>query len=146
MTSTRKTRSVLAGLSGALRALADPTRLRILFLLEGKRRTVGEIVEFFALSQPAVSRHLQTLTAAGLVERRREAQKVFYSTHALNVGALCVSLADSFPCGCVVVRRTAPGAGSRRPPRTTSRRARSRAKSKARAEETNSPKRKGGMP
>lgn len=122
MTTTRTPRRAPGDLSATLRALADPTRLRILLMLEGKRRTVGEIVDFFALSQPTISRHLQTLTAAGLVERRREAQKVYYATHAVNVGALCISLADSFPGCCVTVKQATPkprsGPGTSRSTRT----------------------------
>jgi len=122
MTSSRKTPRVTADLSSTLRALADPTRLRILLMLEGKRRTVGEIVKFFALSQPTISRHLQTLTVAGLVERRREAQKVYYATNASNVGTLCISLADSFPCGCVAVRRASPRSQAGSPRKATGKR------------------------
>ena len=99
------------------KALADPTRLRILLMLEGKPRTVGEIVEFFDLSQPTISRHLQTLTAGGLVKRSRKGQRVFYSVNALNISALCVSLADSFPCCCVKVIPIKLGGTTGRPVR-----------------------------
>lgn len=111
MASRRRTRRTPAGLPPALRALADPTRLRILLLLEGRPRAVGEIVDFFALSQPTISRHLQTLTAAGLVERRRQAQHVIYQTHGVRLGTLCVFLADAFPSCGVVVRK--PGRAGR---------------------------------
>ncbi len=87
----------------AFKALADPTRLRILLMLEGRPRTVGEIVDFFDLSQPTISRHLQTLTAGGLAQRVRKGQKVYYSVDALNISALCIGLADNFPCCCVEV-------------------------------------------
>ena len=87
----------------AFKALADPTRLRILLMLEGKPRTVGEIVDFFDLSQPTISRHLQTLTAGGLAQRNRKGQKVYYSVDALNISALCIGLASNFPCCCVEV-------------------------------------------
>lgn len=53
------------------RALADPTRRRILGLLRGGRRTVGEIAENFRTSRPAISRHLRVLRAAGLVVTHR---------------------------------------------------------------------------
>lgn len=96
------------------RALADPTRLRILLMLEGKPRTVGEIVEFFDLSQPTISRHLQTLTTGGLAKRTRKGQKVYYSVDALNISALCIGLADSFPCCCVQVVSIKPGGNTRR--------------------------------
>lgn len=49
------------------RALADPTRRRILGLLRGGRRTVGEIAGHFPTSRPAISKHLRVLRSAGLV-------------------------------------------------------------------------------
>lgn len=52
-------------------ALADPTRRAILARLAGGERTVGELVEPFPMSQPAISRHLKVLEAAGLVSRHR---------------------------------------------------------------------------
>jgi DNA-binding transcriptional ArsR family regulator len=63
-------------------------------------RTVGEIVEFFDLSQPTISRHLQTLTAAGLVKRRKRAQRVYYGINSDSVREVCISLAACFPCCC----------------------------------------------
>jgi len=87
----------------ALRALADPTRLKIMLMLEGRERTVGEIVDFFDLSQPTISRHLQTLTGAGLVVRTKKAQRVYYGINTKQVQATCISLAACFPCCCVEV-------------------------------------------
>jgi len=57
-----------------LSALADPTRRAILARLAGGEATVTEIAEPFAISLPAVSRHLKVLEAAGLISRGREAQ------------------------------------------------------------------------
>ena len=56
-------------------ALADPTRLAIVerLLSEGER-TAGEIARPFAISKPAISKHLRVLEAAGLIERRVERQ------------------------------------------------------------------------
>lgn len=54
------------------RALADPTRRRILSLLRGGRRTVGEIAGNFRTSRPAISRHLRVLRSAGLIVTRRQ--------------------------------------------------------------------------
>jgi DNA-binding transcriptional ArsR family regulator len=54
------------------RALADPTRRRILGLLRGGRRTVGELAGNFRTSRPAISKHLRVLRAAGLVVTRRD--------------------------------------------------------------------------
>ena len=95
-------------LEPSLRALADLTRLKILLMLEGRERTVGEIVGFFGLAQPTITRHLQTLTAAGLVSRRKEGARVYYGTHAVKLGAVCMDLANSFPCCAVAVATPAP--------------------------------------
>jgi|SRR5580693_6169215 DNA-binding transcriptional ArsR family regulator len=54
------------------RAIADPTRRKILGLLRSGRQTVGEISGNFRISRPAVSKHLRLLRRAGLVTTRRE--------------------------------------------------------------------------
>ena len=55
-------------------ALADPTRRAILARLAVGEATVGELAEPFAMSLPAVSKHLKVLERAGLIARRRKAQ------------------------------------------------------------------------
>jgi DNA-binding transcriptional ArsR family regulator len=55
-------------------ALADPTRRAILARLATGEATVNELVAPFALSQPAISKHLKVLEGAGLVSRGRHAQ------------------------------------------------------------------------
>ncbi len=87
----------------AFKALSEPTRLKILLMLEGKARTVGEIVNFFELSQPTITRHLQALTIGNLVKRRKVGQKVFYEVNPECVSSLCVQLSACFPCACVTV-------------------------------------------
>jgi DNA-binding transcriptional ArsR family regulator len=54
-------------------ALADPTRRAILSRLTRGDATVGELCAPFAMSQPAVSRHLRVLESAGLISRTRRA-------------------------------------------------------------------------
>ncbi len=61
-------------LSATLSALADPTRRAILARLSGGQATVTELAAPFAISMPAVSRHLKVLEQAGLITRGREAQ------------------------------------------------------------------------
>ena len=56
-------------------ALSDPTRRAILARLAQGEATVLELVKPFSMSQPAVSRHLKVLEAAGLIERRIEGTK-----------------------------------------------------------------------
>ena len=59
------------------RALADPTRLRIMRLLGSMELAVGEVAQGLGQSQPRVSRHIGILCDAGLAERRREGSWVF---------------------------------------------------------------------
>jgi ArsR family transcriptional regulator len=66
-------------------ALSDETRLRILLMLEVRPRSVNEIVDFFTLTQPTISRHLHVLKKAGLVNVERQGQRKRYS---LNESAL----------------------------------------------------------
>lgn len=63
-------------------ALADPTRRRILSLLqEGGERCVCVLYETLDLPQPKVSRHLGVLRAAGIVATRREGLWIYYRIH-----------------------------------------------------------------
>jgi ArsR family transcriptional regulator len=59
------------------RALADPTRLRIVQLLRTMELSVGELAQVLAQSQPRVSRHIKILCDAGVAERRKEGSWVF---------------------------------------------------------------------
>jgi DNA-binding transcriptional ArsR family regulator len=62
-----------AHLDAVFGALADPTRRAILARLTEGDRTVAELAAPFAMSQPAISRHLKVLERAGLVSRTRRA-------------------------------------------------------------------------
>jgi DNA-binding transcriptional ArsR family regulator len=61
-------------ISNTFSALADPTRRAILARLALGETSVTELAEPFAMSMPAVSKHLRVLEKAGLVERSRHAQ------------------------------------------------------------------------
>lgn len=54
------------------RCIADPTRRRILQLLQGGQSSVGNLAENFRMSRPAISKHLRVLESAGLVVARQE--------------------------------------------------------------------------
>lgn len=56
-------------------ALADPTRRAILARLAAGEASVTDLAEPFAMSQPAISKHLKVLERAGLISRGRDAQK-----------------------------------------------------------------------
>jgi ArsR family transcriptional regulator, cadmium/lead-responsive transcriptional repressor len=60
------------------RALGDPTRLRVLELLGGAERSVGELVAALGLPQPKVSNHLACLRWCGFVTTRREHRTIHY--------------------------------------------------------------------
>jgi DNA-binding transcriptional ArsR family regulator len=62
----------------AIEVLAEPNRRRILDLLRGGERPVGELVAQMTLTQPAVSKHLRVLKDAGLVDVRAQAQRRLY--------------------------------------------------------------------
>ena len=62
-------------LDATFHALADPTRRAILARLAGGEASVTELSEPFAMSQPAISKHLKVLEKAGLIRRGRDAQR-----------------------------------------------------------------------
>src|SRR6187397_1674159 len=61
-----------------LRALADPTRLRIIALLEKDELSVNELQEITRMGQSRISTHLGLLQDSGLVQSRREGKRTFY--------------------------------------------------------------------
>jgi|SRR3989442_1670355 len=62
-------------LDAVFAALADPTRRAILARLASGQASVTELAEPFAMSQPAISKHLKVLERAGLISRGRDAQR-----------------------------------------------------------------------
>jgi DNA-binding transcriptional ArsR family regulator len=62
-------------LNATFAALADPTRRAILARLASGAASVTELADPFAMSQPAISKHLKVLERAGLISRGREAQR-----------------------------------------------------------------------
>ena len=67
------------------RAMGDPTRRQILDLLKEKDLTAGEIADFFRISKPSISYHLDLLKNADLVFADKRGQYVYYS---LNTSVL----------------------------------------------------------
>lgn len=63
----------------ALKSLADPTRLRILLLLQGQELAVTELQEILGIGQSRASNHLAQLKRAGLVVQRRSGKNSYYS-------------------------------------------------------------------
>ena len=71
----------------AFKAVADPSRLRLLALCARGELTVTELTEVLGQSQPRVSRHLKVLCAAGLLDRFREQNWVYYRVPLGGAGA-----------------------------------------------------------
>src|SRR5256714_4881876 len=69
------------------RALADPTRLRIVALLEKDELSVNELQEITRMGQSRISTHLGLLQDSGLVQSRREGKRTFYKLNTLLNGA-----------------------------------------------------------
>jgi len=69
--------------------LGEPMRLRILQALMSGERAVSDLVEATGGTQTNVSRHLQTLAAAGLVSRRKDGLQVFYAVADPSIFQLC---------------------------------------------------------
>jgi ArsR family transcriptional regulator len=72
-------------LTGAFKAIADPTRREILHLLRKDEMTAGDVAAHFDMTKPTMSHHFSVLRVAGLVTSRREGQTIWY---ALNTTVL----------------------------------------------------------
>ena len=66
-------------LNDAFKALSDPTRGRILELLQERDMSAGEIADCFDMAKPSVSHHLNVLKNAGFILDERKGQNIIYS-------------------------------------------------------------------
>jgi ArsR family transcriptional regulator len=71
------------------RAMGEPMRLRLLMSLQEGERTVSELVDEHETSQANISKHLQVLTAVGLLRRRKQGLNVFYAIADPSIFNLC---------------------------------------------------------
>jgi DNA-binding transcriptional ArsR family regulator len=78
------------------KALADPTRRRVLRMLAGGERTAGDIVREFDISGPSMSHHFAVLKAADLITGRREGQQIVYSLNTTVVQDAMTLILDLF--------------------------------------------------
>jgi len=81
----------------ALRATAEPTRLRLLALAASGAFCVSEFSEILGQSQPRISRHLRLLHDAGLLERLREGVNAWFALSATEAGTLVRALLARVP-------------------------------------------------
>ncbi len=85
-------------LLGGLKALAEATRIRILFALSHGEMNVSELVAILGQSQPRVSRHLKLMAEAGLVTRHKEGNWVLFRLEEEGEGAALVrAIAELVP-------------------------------------------------
>lgn len=78
-----------------LKAMADPTRLKILHTLQREEKCVSTILSEVGGSQANVSKHLSVLRRAGIVDCRREGVSAFYRIVDPTVFSICHSVCDS---------------------------------------------------
>jgi DNA-binding transcriptional ArsR family regulator len=86
---------LLNRIAEVLKAMADPTRLKILHCLNQGERCVSDILEIVGGSQANVSKHLSVLKRAGLVDSRRDGLNVFYHITDEGVFTICRNVCDS---------------------------------------------------
>lgn len=79
------------------KALADPTRRRILQLLQDGEMTAGELAEHFDMAKPSVSHHFNVLKQADLITSRRDGQQIYYGLNTTVVEDVLASLWGLFP-------------------------------------------------
>src|SRR5436305_910809 len=77
----------MASTINLLRLLADPTRLRLLLLLEQEELCVAKLQQILGMGQSRISSHLAQLKRAGLVADRREGKNVYYGANHKGHGA-----------------------------------------------------------
>jgi DNA-binding transcriptional ArsR family regulator len=75
-------------MEAALRAIAEPRRLRILELVGTRELTAGEIASHFEVTRPAISQHLGVLKEAGLVDERRNGTQRLYRARPQGLAEL----------------------------------------------------------
>lgn len=93
--------------------LADPTRLRILrALVDGGEMNVSAVADAAHTSSFNASQHLSRLSAAGMVDRRREGSRVYYRPSDSTLPALCDLVCSSLRNQAAAVLAGQPGAGA----------------------------------
>jgi DNA-binding transcriptional ArsR family regulator len=93
------------------KALADPTRRRILALLRKRPMTAGELAEHFTISKPTLSAHFAVLREADLIEPEKRATTITYRLKLSVLEDALLAFADTVGIGipASVVPRTAKG-------------------------------------
>ena len=83
-------------LNEVFKGLADPTRRRILQLLQNGEMTAGELAQHFDMAKPSVSHHFNVLKQADLIVSRREGQQIYYGLNTTVVEDVLATFWDLF--------------------------------------------------
>jgi ArsR family transcriptional regulator len=78
------------------RALADPTRRKILKLLRERDMTAGEIAEHFTITKPSLSKHFNILREADLIQGDKEGTTITYHLNLTVLEEALLGLMDTF--------------------------------------------------
>ena len=79
------------------RALSDPSRRKVLKLLQAGSRTAGELAESFEITKGSLSHHFNVLKSADLVRCERRGQQIVYSLNTTVLEDVAALLLDLFP-------------------------------------------------
>ena len=82
--------------SECLKALAHPVRLRVLFLLETERLSVGEIAKECGVVSHVASEHLRLMQRCGILSREKDGQKTYYQICESHVHAILDCMRNKF--------------------------------------------------
>jgi len=93
-------------MSEVYKALADPSRRRIIQLLRDKEMSAGEIAGHFDLAKPTLSGHFAVLRQAGLVQTEKKGTTLIYRLNVSVLEEALVALMDGF--GLLTGRRHSP--------------------------------------
>jgi DNA-binding transcriptional ArsR family regulator len=99
-------------LNAVYKALADPTRRRILELLRERDRTAGELADHFPLAKPTLSRHFAVLREADLIQGDKAGTTITYRLNVTVLEEALMSLMNTMRIGVEVKRN-----GTRKPSR-----------------------------
>jgi DNA-binding transcriptional ArsR family regulator len=93
-------------MSNVFKALSDPTRRRVLQLLQKRPMTAGELADEFDVSKPTMSAHFAVLVAADLIQAEKHGRSITYRLRMSVLEEALLGFADAF--GLQVTRKKAP--------------------------------------
>ena len=95
-------------MSGVFKALADPTRRRVLALLRERPMSAGELADRFDVSKPTMSAHFNVLREAGLIDAKKHGKSIIYRLRMSVLEEALMGLAQTV--GLDMTRGEAPAA------------------------------------